>query len=243
MANEWSVAGATPEQRRAVAAGLDDTRSWVDPNGYTLSDRLWRARGADRRAIDTVLRRALAAGLSPMETARVVERYLTPEGMLSRTSRPVGQRFDREAGAWVENLSGRGNYAARRLARTEQARAYGNATIESAQRNPWTRGVKWNLNQRHDRDDPCDVNATQDLYGLGPGVYPPDRFPRWPNHPNELCFITRIAAPFEEVLAVARVEAGLGGPFRQAFLAGLEAALRPEPEVADSASFDSGTAG
>lgn len=227
---EWSVTGATPEQRRAVADGLDDTRSWVDPNGYVLSERLWRARAADRAAIDTVLRRALAAGLSPLETARVLERYLTPEGMVSRTNRPVGQRFDRDGMAWVENLSGRGNYAARRLARTEQARAYGNATIQSAARNPWTRGVKWNLNQRHDRDDPCDVNATQDLYGLGPGVYPPDSFPRWPNHPNELCFITRIAAPFEEVLAVARAEASAGSAFRQAFLAGLEAALAPEPE-------------
>jgi hypothetical protein len=235
---DWSVTGATPEQRRALASGLDDTRRWVDPNGYRLDDRLWRGRAADRRAIDTVLRRALAAGMSPLQTARVLEQYLTPEGMMRRTDRPVGARFDRERMAWVENLSGRGNYAARRLARTEQARAYGNASIESAQRNPWTRGVKWNLNQRHNFLDPCDVNATQDVYDLGPGVYPADAFPRFPQHPMCLCYITKVAAPFDEVLAVAREEigAGAGSIFRQAFLAGLDAALRPPepmPEAAD----------
>jgi len=239
---EWSVTGPTAAQRLQIARGLDDTRSWVDPNGYTLSERLWRARAADRAAIDTVLRRALAAGMDPLQTARVLERYLTPEGMRTRTTSPEGSRYDRVSQAWVTAQSSKGNYAARRLARTEQARAYGRATLEAAARNPWTRGVKWNLNQRHTIDDPCDQNAIRDDYDLGPGVYPAGEFPRFPQHPQCLCFITKIAAPFSEVLEVARAEIAAGSLFRQAFLLGLEAAMARE-DAGDSASFDSEAGG
>lgn len=58
--------------------------------------------------------------------------------------------------------------------------------IDEAQNKPYIKGIKWNLGA-HLREDICDKLATQDLYGLGPGVYPPDRYPAIP-HDNCHCW-------------------------------------------------------
>jgi broad-specificity NMP kinase len=52
--------------------------------------------------------------------------------------------------------------------------------------NPAVGYVEWNLSPRHPAPDVCDVLATQDLYGAGPGVYPTAVVPSLP-HPHCLC--------------------------------------------------------
>jgi len=58
-------------------------------------------------------------------------------------------------------------------------------------------GLKWNLLPAHGQYDVCDQLATQDVYGLGQGVYPPGSVPLYP-HPNDMCFITREIRPVSE---------------------------------------------
>ena len=45
---------------------------------------------------------------------------------------------------------------------------------------------------RHPKCDICDVYAHVDLYGLGKGIFPKDKFPKLPAHPHCLCRIKSI---------------------------------------------------
>ena len=77
------------------------------------------------------------------------------------------------------------------IARTEANNAFRAGHVEQAKASPWVRGIKWNLSASHRIECECEVLAEQDLYGLGPGVYPPDRLPERP-HPNCFCFFTDV---------------------------------------------------
>ena len=45
---------------------------------------------------------------------------------------------------------------------------------------------------KHPKCDICDVYAHADLYGLGKGIFPKDKFPKLPAHPHCLCRIKPI---------------------------------------------------
>ena len=190
--------------RQAKADALDDTRTWIDPRGRALSDRLWSARASDRAAIERILREGIAAGEDPLAVARRLEVYLTPEGRRLTTTTPPIRR-----GTPEEYRSGRGSYAARRLARTEITRAHGQATIQAAARNPFVVGVRWNLSPSHPKVDICDEHAGRDV-GLGRGVYPVEAVPRYPAHPHCLCNLSPVVAEdaIQTIVAQARREAG-----------------------------------
>jgi hypothetical protein len=180
---------ATAERERRANA-FDDTRSWVDPNGYRLSDRVWRQRAEIRSQIDAVLREAIRTGEDALLTAKKLEQYLDPKYAPVRTEK--GRLKRNQARSIVTTAPGRGgsgSFPARRLARTEITRAHGQATIWTAERTPFAKGVKWNLSGRHPKADECDRNASQDS-GLGRGVYKTSEVPRYPSHPQDLCSLS-----------------------------------------------------
>lgn len=80
-------------------------------------------------------------------------------------------------------------YNAERIARTENARAYADGQMSRYMNDPDIVAFKWKLSSRHPRFDICDFYANADLYGLGQGVYPKDKFPRLPAHPHCMCHI------------------------------------------------------
>lgn len=190
------------ERRQELALrayGFDDTRSWVDPNGYRLSDRIWRARAAVRDQIDRVLREAIANGTDALEVADVLEQFLNPElaplrnanGRLIRDQKPV--IVTRSPGR-----GGMGSFSARRLARTEITRAHGMATIETARRTPFAAGIRWHTSGSHPRSDECDRNAAG-------SPYEPDEVPQYPAHPTCLCHLTIDTEPdIDKVLSQLR---------------------------------------
>lgn len=190
-------------ERARRAAALDTTRSWVDPNGYRLSDRLWNARQDTRDAIDEIIRRAIADGSDALQVAKTLEAYLLPEARPLRdlaTGRLIRNQPKQIVTAFPDArkvLAGRspskGSYPARRLMRTEISRAHGQAVMWAGERNPLSRGTGWSLSAAHPKRDQCDINATQDLYGLGPGVYPHRSLPRYPDHPHDLCFLSSVS--------------------------------------------------
>lgn len=186
---------AAADQRAKRAAGFDTARTWVDPNGYTLSDRVWRTRQDIRLAIDDVVRTAILTGADALQTAKLLEAYLLPELRPLRDS--AGKLIKNQPAAIVtafpeqrvlgHKTTGKGSYPARRLMRTEITRAHGQATIAASKLNIFGQGVKWNLSPSHPEADRCDDLAHADKYDLGPGVYLSRYVPRYPSHPMDLC--------------------------------------------------------
>ena len=80
-------------------------------------------------------------------------------------------------------------YHAERIARTESARAYADGQMNRFLDDDDIVAFQWKLSSRHPRYDICDFYANADLYGLGKGVYPKDKFPRLPAHPHCMCHI------------------------------------------------------
>ena len=74
-----------------------------------------------------------------------------------------------------------------RLARTEINNSYWEASRASSEQSPVVKGIKWELSGRHPQYDVCDLLVSQNLFGLGRGVYPPEYLPPKP-HPNCLCY-------------------------------------------------------
>lgn len=181
-----------------LGPAADDTALWIDDHGRRLSDRLWMARRTDRDAIGRVLREAIAAGDDPLLAAKRLEDYLTPAGEQTQTRTPRG---------------GRGNYAARRLARTEMARAFGQATMQAAARNPFVEGMRWQLSSPYDpKADAgvCADNASGSSRGLPRGVYRLNEVPRYPAHPQERCNLAPyVVAGDDAVVAQLRQDYGL----------------------------------
>jgi hypothetical protein len=170
----------------AIVRGLSNplpilsSREWVDPNGRKLSTRIWKAGDDIYNQIDAITRYEFSRGVSPTRLADRLEEFLTTEGAKPRTNRLAGR-------------TGRvGSYSARRLVRTELARAHGNAVMAAGHADPFTAGVRWNLGFAHPGLDACDGNASANGYSLGKGVYPIENVPTYPNHPHCLCYLSTI---------------------------------------------------
>lgn len=88
-------------------------------------------------------------------------------------------------------LARKARYHAIVIARTEAQIAFRDGHVEKAKESPYVVGIKWNLSGSHSRPCKCEVYATQNRYGLGPGVFPPDQLPERP-HPNCMCYFTDV---------------------------------------------------
>nr|DAQ59101.1 MAG TPA: minor capsid protein [Caudoviricetes sp.] len=101
-------------------------------------------------------------------------------------------------------------YNAERIARTENARAYADGQMNRYAHDDDVVALKWTLSSRHPRYDICDFYANADLYGLGKGVYPKDKFPTLPAHPHCMCRISPVF-DFEVDITKAKDNTNEGG--------------------------------
>lgn len=113
-------------------------------------------------------------------------------------------------------------YEMRAYARTQTGYSYTEAFKAEADE-PWVVGFKWNVESIPGRvRDICDVYGGQNLYGLGPGVYPFGKEPTCPAHTNCNCYLTEV---IDE-----RVDEGDERPAAPPARAGADAAwLRSQP--------------
>lgn len=146
-------------------AQYEPMHTWVDPNGYTLSGRIWRTGVATRQRLDALITQGINEGWSARRLARSVEQFLRPDRANLRTQRPYGSD---------------GSFDAMRLARTEITRAHGQAVIISSNLNPFVTKIDWRLSGSHRVPDICD-----DMAAGGP--YDIDKVPPYPAHPNDMC--------------------------------------------------------
>ena len=148
-------------------ARYEPAHTWVDPQGYRLSDRIWRTTGNTRRQIDLLLADGVANGRSATAMAHDLEPFLLPGRQLVRTTRPYG----RDA-----------SFDAMRLARTEISRAAMQAQSMAAQVNPFVSAYNVVLSTSHPERDICDDVAAD-------GPYRKDNLSRLPPlHPHCLCY-------------------------------------------------------
>lgn len=101
-------------------------------------------------------------------------------------------------------------YNAERIARTEMARAYADGQMNRYINDDDVVALKWTLSSRHPRYDICDFYANADLYGLGKGIYPKDKFPKLPAHPHCMCRVSPVY-DFEVDITKAKDNTDEGG--------------------------------
>jgi len=148
--------------RRGVI--YDALHDFVGPDGYRLSDRIWRAEAVTRNKIDELLAYHIRNGTSAVDIAKELEAFLKRERAGILTKKPYGR--------W-------GSYDARRLARTEITAALGRGTIAAAQANPFVEKIEWALspNRTGEWDCNCEANAEASPYDV-------NDVPAYPDHPH-----------------------------------------------------------
>jgi hypothetical protein len=133
-------------------AEYEQPHNWVDPNGYRLSDRVWRTDEETRRRLDQLMAKMMSEGRSAQDIADAVSKYLIP-GKADKLVTTY-QYFDNG-----NKVTQKAAYGAWRLARSEIARAAGWAQKMAALANPYVDKMDWVLSASHPRVDICDTLA------------------------------------------------------------------------------------
>lgn len=193
---ETAVAGRTVATAAQRLLEVDDVR--VELPRY-VRDLRGAVLGGDRSRLRAVVSEHLAGAMELEDaTLRASARRLA---RVAETA-TIGD-LERQLGYWVRD---RALYTERVVARTETARVFQGAFVESTREQPWVKGYRWELRGSHPRPDVCDVYANQAIDGLGPGGYLVEGVPDLPAHPNCGCFTTAILDEdhFERETAAAR---------------------------------------
>lgn len=102
-------------------------------------------------------------------------------------------------------------YFAERIARTEKARAYADGIMYKYASDPDCIAFKWKLSSRHPCDDICDLYARADLWGMGAGIFPKDKVPTLPVHPNCMCRLVPVYSGSKRVTSETPKDRNLDG--------------------------------
>jgi hypothetical protein len=200
----WLLNSPTTESVAEAAnpfAQYEPPHLWVDPSGHQLSERIWKVGFQTRLKVDALLSDGIRSGRSARTLAKELEQFLLPNRKALRTKKPYGSDA---------------SYDAMRLARSEIARAHGQASKIAAIANPFVTGLDWCLSAKHPRFDICDGLATIGMGGERlKDPYPPESapVPVQSSHPNCLCHTRAfVTASRAEVVADLRAQMEQGGP-------------------------------
>ena len=181
---------------RVASEALALTRAFVAADGLMLADRLWRLDRGAKEAIERAVELAVIQGQGSAQAARefLARGQAVPAEVAARLGAGNATALGSEA---AQLLAGRGEsalYQAQRVFRTEINRAHGEAFMAGADQHPDFAGFRFLLSPNHPKHDICDLLATQNVYGLGPGVYPSREKLPWPAHPNTLSYVEVVYA-------------------------------------------------
>lgn len=165
-------------------------RTFVAKDGLQLSDRIWRIDRGAREKVTNAIEMAVIQGHGAGQAARefLTQGKQVPIEIQDKLSAANSARVAKDAAEYL--LAGQGSPLdnAMRLFRTEMNRAHGTAYMRGAEAHPDAIGTRFLLSPGHPKPDVCNLHAVANLYGLGPGVYPPGKSP-WPAHPNTLSYV------------------------------------------------------
>ncbi len=156
----------------------------------SLDSRIWGYSNKNRKDIDRLIKANVARGANAKTLAKSLDNYVNPVKKTEAKTLEVGMN---------KSIS----YQAQRLARTSITHAFVETSVQNAINNPMCIGLQWNLSSQHyirqvkwRGEDECDEYAEQNRYGLGEGVFPPEKYPI--PHPNCLCYPTQVIVPINE---------------------------------------------
>lgn len=178
--------GRVPQETVEALAAIQDVE------GFKFSAEVWGKTQAD--LINRHVLRGAAQTKSISDIAKDLRPFILGADALTPDELTDLRRI---RGRQALKLGHSIKYKTERLVRTEIMQAAWEAGRRSADASPIVAGVKWNLSTRHPRYDVCDILASQDLYGLGKGVYPSATIPPRP-HPNCFCFQADVLRPVED---------------------------------------------
>jgi len=194
-----AVGGSTAVLDSAAAmriseAAVEFVASFRMADGLTLSDRLWQLDMGAKEVLQRAISNAVVQGWSASKAVADLVyggKPVPPElaATLGRARQGALLNLADLLTGGETGADGSELWKAERVMRTEINRAHGEAYAESAQRTPGFAGFRYLLSPRHPEHDICDLLSTQNLHGLGPGVYPDRERTPWPAHPNTLSFL------------------------------------------------------
>lgn len=186
-----AAAVIAPAAAMAVAhETVQYVRSFIAADGLQLSDRIWRLDRGARDAIVNQIERSVIEGHGASQAAlELLARGLpVTDDIAAKTRAASGTGIARDAEAALTRGEGSAHQHAMRVMRTEINRAHGEAYMKGGETVQGRAGWRYLLSPAHPKPDICDLLSTQNLYGLGPGVYPTREKTPWPAHPNTLSF-------------------------------------------------------
>ena len=151
--------------------------------------------------VDRMLFSAVARGQSVARTTKEIAAAIAqdnprlleilsktgPRGGRTRAAIEEGFKISDEDAKELKRLL----YDSRRIAHTELGASLQESDTMASIRSPVIGALRWMLSPLHTVPDECDVLASQNYYGLGAGVYPPEAFPS-PPHPFDQCRSSKI---------------------------------------------------
>lgn len=196
----WLRGASAPPPKEFI---YDPLHLWVSPDGYMLSERIWRVGLTARDKLHAYLSYNIQRGTDALTMARDLEAMLNPTQAVLRSTRPYGVDV---------------SFNAMRLARTEIARAQTDATFAASYANPFVVGMDWRLSAQHPRVDVCDSLATIGMQGqrVAP-AYPLNEAPHVvaASHPQCICTNLPVVEGTADVRSrlEARQDSGGAAPF------------------------------
>lgn len=181
----------------SVDAVVTQTMAWLTSfraaDGLQLSDRLWRVASTAQTELRVLVENGIMRGQSSYQAALeyIQQGKPVPAALDLGLQARQAAKLAAKAEALLVNPSGDVLYAAHRVLRTEMNRAYVESNVACLAQHPDVIGIRYLLSPLHPKTDICDLYAAANLYGLGPGVYPPNELP-YPAHPNTLCTIEAV---------------------------------------------------
>lgn len=150
---------------RKVRSYADDvgTRIMVDKwAGQPLGYRIKTIREGTQKTVLNIIENGVKEQLSAKNIAKNIEQYVNPLPGAPKTA-PLDEfrkRFGRPKSFTPEGVpQGSVQYNAMRIARTETAHIYRQATLDFYKNREWVTGYRWVLSNSHPRPDICDDYA------------------------------------------------------------------------------------
>lgn len=161
-------------------------------DGKTLSKRLWNLTLDNGNKIDEFIKMNIASGANARKLANDLELLINPN------NRIVTNNF--KAGFNSYKIS----YQAQRLARTSITHAATETQIQNAKKNPFSKGLRWNLSASHSARMHGKTDICDDYNGQ---IFKPEETPL--QHPNCLCYFTEEFVDIDD--AIVRINKWVEG--------------------------------
>lgn len=161
-------------------------------DGKTLSKRLWDLTSDNSNKIDEFIKMNIASGANARKLANDLELLINPN------NRIVTNNF--KAGFNSYKIS----YQAQRLARTSITHAATETQIQNAKKNPFSKGLRWNLSASHSARMHGKTDICDDYNGQ---IFKQEETPL--QHPNCLCYFTEEVADIDD--AIVRINKWVEG--------------------------------